>query len=155
MNGRNSTRFGFRSIQPYMLIISGLLFLGCQKEPLSPEALIKDAQKFYGRTVRIRTSLHAELRCRLKTQEGKWMTYCGDCQICRGPLVAELTTQTATTSWPLVLAGSWKGKPIQCEGPINRIECYPFSQGKTYLITGLLEKATPPRLYINDFEEIP
>ncbi|MBX2813813.1 MAG: hypothetical protein KTR25_18490 [Myxococcales bacterium] len=151
-------------MQPFQILMLGIAFFtlsGCEQTPLSPEQLMLNLSQYYGKTVSVQAKLSSRLRCRLETATGEWMTYCGECQICRGPwvIMADANTrvdETSTESNPyMLISGSWKGRPAQCEGPLNRIKCYPFEEGQTYVINGLLERATPPRLYIKGFREVP
>ncbi len=136
------------------LFVSLLLLAACGAPPAVPvEELVRDLGPSYGKVITVRTRFKSGARCR-QGEDGKWKTYCKDCQYCRGPLVADLplaATASGAEDWPLIMGGTWEGQDIRCKGPLNQIECYPFELGKTYVVRGVLEHQRPPKLLVERF----
>ncbi len=118
------------------------------------KTVLKNLDSHLGQRLVIKTKLKSGARCKIVT-EGGWKTYCGnDCQYCKGPMVIDSGVdlkEEGLNDWPMILGGTWKGKDIRCKGPLNKIECYPFELGKTYVIQGRVEKHHPPKLLVRKF----
>ena len=138
------------------LLASFLQFVGCRAEALSPVEVLANPELYFGKHIRIQARLRAGLRCRLETEDKKWRTYCRDCQICRGPFVVDLPEKdrSAYPDWPMVLGGTYNQRDIRCKGPLNKVECYPFEPGHTYILEGLFIRTQPPKLFIDNFQEV-
>lgn len=117
------------------------------------EKILEDIDLYYGKTITIRTQFRSGARCRLDSEDGEWKTYCKDCQFCRGPIVVapEGAVETKVDDWPMILGGVWEFKDIRCTGPLNKVECYPFELGKTYVVRGTVEQSKPPKLFVSRF----
>lgn len=153
-NARRTLRpFGRSGIALLTFALTGMgAALGCQTDAPDAQQVIAELDEHIGRRVTIKARFRPGIRCRLDTEDGQWKTYCRDCQVCRGPYVVDLGKKSEDASdWPMVLAGTWKMRDIRCSGPLNDIECYPFEIGKTYVVEGLLERSSPPKLYVDDF----
>ena len=122
----------------------------CNATPKTPKEVLDNLDSYVGSNVRIKATLKAGLRCQLDTEDGKWQTYCGDCQSCKGPFVVDMGPEGE--EWPLVLSGTHEAKKIGCEGKLNEVECFPMEPGKTYILDGLLERGTPPKLIVERFQ---
>jgi hypothetical protein len=118
------------------------------------EEVLADLDAYRGRLVDVRAKLKSGARCR-QGEDGEWKTYCKDCLYCRGPMVVDVGTTTSTSAefddWPMVLGGTYDLKDIRCKGPLNQVECFPFIEGKTYVIRGTIEFQRPPKLLVNKF----
>lgn len=136
------------------LALSGALgATGCTDEPKEASEILRQIDRHFGERVVMKARFRPGIRCHLETEGGEWRTYCGNCQVCRGPYVVDLPDE-GFEEWPMVLAGTWKQRDIRCAGPLNQVECYPLEVGKTYVVEGVLERSTPPRLYVDRFEEV-
>jgi hypothetical protein len=139
-------------------LLAALLGLAaCTPSAQEADELLARLDQNMGKRVVLKARFRSGARCRVGENEGEWKTYCkGDCQFCKGPLVVDSRVKGETVDlddWPLTLGGTFEGKPIRCEGPLNEVKCYPFEPGKTYVVRGLLEKNHPPRLMVSEFWE--
>lgn len=138
----------------FILAIS--LTTACTSEALKADEVLANLPHHVGKRVTIQTRFRSGARCRIG-DKGEWKTYCkGNCQYCRGPLVVDaLMPQEngALADWPMILGGTWKGRDIRCKGPLNEVKCYPFELGKMYVVRGILENQSPPKLIVNDWWE--
>ena len=135
-----------------MMLVLGLAACGPPKAVPASEVVL-DLARFRGKVVDIKTKLKSGARCR-QGEDGEWKTYCKDCVYCRGPVVVDLggtSTSTAVDDWPMILGGTWEMKDIRCKGPLNEVECYPFTPGKEYVIRGVIEWTRPPKLLVEKF----
>lgn len=107
-----------------------------------------------GKRVVMRARFRSGARCHLESKE--WTTYCKDCQYCRGPLVVDTGKELSEEldDWPMILGGTWEGQDIRCKGPLGKIECAPFVEGKTYVVQGEVENQRPPKLLVERFWEV-
>lgn len=133
------------------LWIGAALALGACGPPSSlPVAeVLQHAERYYGKEITVRARFRPGVSCRLSSN--MWQTYCGDCQYCEGPLVADVPQADlpkGADARPLVLRGRWKKQDIRCEGPLNHVRCHPATPGP-YVIRGVLENRHPPRLLVN------
>lgn len=142
-------------------IIALVLFLALPAGCAPPDAidaaeLLRTLPQHLGKRVTIKARFKAGARCRMNDPEAEWKTYCKDCQYCRGPLVLDTGAELeeGLDDWPLILGGTWKHQDIRCKGPLNKVECYPFEEGKTYIVQGYLENQKPPKLLVRDFWEV-
>ncbi len=126
----------------------GIGALGCAEGPLDAAKLVSELDSHLGKKVTVKAKLRTGIRCRLDTEDGRFMTYCRDCQVCKGPFVLDVP---GVEGWPVVLAGVWEGQAIQCRGKLNQVKCHPFEPGATYVIEGLLSRSNPPKLHVDDF----
>lgn len=135
-----------------LLSLASLLALGaCRGEPKTAKEIIDHLDEYTGKHVRMIAKFKAGIRCKLDTEDGEWKTYCGDCQVCKGPYVVDLSDEDGE-EWPLVLGGTYDYKDVRCKGELNAVECHPLEVGKTYVVEGLIERTNPPKLYLDDFE---
>lgn len=134
------------------LALAGLLAAGCTEEPKDAREVVTNLEQHLGRRVVMTAKFRPGIRCRLDTEDGEWATYCRDCQVCKGPYVVDIEGDDVD-AWPMVLAGTWNLRDIRCKGPLNEIECYPFEVGKRYVVEGVIERSTPPRLFVDGFRE--
>lgn len=131
----------------------GLALSACTEEPKDAAEIVDQIDSYIGKRVTMKAKFRPGIRCRLDTgDEEKWVTYCRDCQVCKGPFVVDLEGEDAE-AWPMILGGTWDMKDIRCKGPLNDIECYPFEIGKTYIVEGVLERSTPPKLFVDGWKE--
>lgn len=129
--------------------------VACQPAPKSAQEILENVDKHIGKRITITAKLRAGVRCKLDTEDGEWKTYCRDCQTCKGPFVVDLGQKSNEfEDWPMILGGTWKRKPIRCEGPLNDVECYPFEPGQKYVLEGVLENSNPPKLFVDGFRKI-
>lgn len=137
-----------------LTLLLGLLLTACQPEGIPVDEVIRNLDDHLRTRVTIRARFKSGARCRQGT-DGEWRTYCKDCQYCRGPLVVDspLAGKDGVDDWPIILGGVYKMKDIRCMGPLNKVECYPFTPGKTYIVRGRLEANHPARLLVDDFWE--
>lgn len=129
-----------------------LVLAACGPPKGRPAAeVLADLEPHYGKTITIRATLRSGARCHQESE--KWMAYCKDCQSCRGPLVVDAPGVDIehADDWPMILGGTWEYKDIRCQGPLEKIECHPFTPGQTYVIRGFLERNRPPRLLVEKF----
>lgn len=119
------------------------------------DELVKDLDAYLGKRVTVKTRFKSGARCRIG-EEGEWKTYCKDCQYCRGPLVFDVpgTETSSAGDWPVILGGTWELKDIRCKGPLNKVECWPFTPGKTYVVRGKLEHQRPARLLVEEYWDV-
>lgn len=120
------------------------------------EKVLKNIEVYAGKRIVIKARFRSGARCKQKKNE-KWQTYCQDCQYCRGPVVLDTgldLPEEGLDDWPLILGGTYKGQDVRCKGPLNAIECYPFTPGKSYIVQGKLEHQRPPKLLVEKFWEI-
>ncbi len=113
--------------------------------------LLGNLPAYLGKRIVVKGRFRSGARCKLDEQSG-WVTYCKDCQYCRGPLVAEsaLTPKKeGLDDWPLILAGTWEGQDLRCKGPLNEVSCGPLEPGKLYVIRGRIERHRPPKLFVD------
>lgn len=120
------------------------LGVGCSRAPMTPTQVVEKMDDLAGSVVRVRGKVESGAKCRLATEDGKWETYCKDCQVCEGPYVM----RTGSDSLPLALSGSVDGEKLICEGKLNEVACSPLEEGQTYVIDGLLERGEPPKLIV-------
>lgn len=131
------------------LIALALTATGCNEEPKEAADIVDQIDRYIGKRITMKAKFRPGIRCRLDIgDEEKWVTYCRDCQVCKGPFVVDLDGADAE-AWPMVLGGTWDMKDIRCKGPLNDVECYPFEIGKTYIVEGVLERSTPPKLFVD------
>jgi len=119
------------------------------------EEVLKNIQDYAGKRVAIRAKFKSGARCHLDTG-GEWQTYCKDCQFCRGPIVLDTglpLKEEGLDDWPLILGGTYEGQDIRCKGPLNAVVCYPFTEGKEYVVEGKIEAQRPPKLLVERFWE--
>lgn len=145
-------------MRSWLLVPAIAAFIGACGPPraMPVEEVLNQLPRFKGKLITIRTMLRSGARCR-QGEEGEWKTYCKDCVYCRGPLVVEppgTVTSTNVLDWPMILGGTWEYKDIRCKGPLNAVECYPFQEGKTYVIRGMLEDQQPPKLLVEKFWQV-
>lgn len=122
---------------------------------MDAKEVLNNLSDYAGKRVVIRTKFRSGARCHQATKE--WQTYCKDCQFCRGPLVVDVGTEELPESaddWPMIIGGTWKGQDIRCKGPLGSVECYPFKEGKTYIVQGEIEQQRPPKLLLENFWEV-
>lgn len=157
-----SRRDPLRFAAPTLLACALSLFAVACGPPKSvpAEEIVAKIDQHYGKLVVLRGKFRSGARCHLQTEDKKWKTYCGDdCQVCRGPIVLDVAGKTFDEStdvadWPMILGGTFQGKDIRCKGKLNEIDCYPFKEGKTYVVQGMLEKQRPPKLLVEHFWEV-
>ena len=139
-------------VLPFLLAVGAVPvgLSGCQEPTIEAGELVANMEPHIGKRVRVKGSFRPGLRCRLETADGEWKTYCGDCQVCKGPYVLDVNAKD-TDPWPLVLAGTWKLRDIRCKGPLGQVECYPLKTGQPYIVEGILERSTPPKLFVDGF----
>jgi hypothetical protein len=125
----------------------------CSKTPKDAREIVADIDRYRGDHVAMKAKFFPGVRCRLETEDGEWVTYCGDCQVCKGPYVVDVEGASDEV-WPLVLAGIWERRDIRCTGPLNDIECHPFEIGETYIVEGTIDRSNPPKLFVDDFREV-
>lgn len=122
------------------------------------EVVLANIKSHYGKRVVMRAKFRSGARCHQKAEVGKWQTYCVDCQVCRGPIVVDTGKPVDETvelpDWPMILGGTYKGRDIRCKGALNAVECWPFVEGKTYIVQGELESQQPPKLLVERFWEV-
>jgi hypothetical protein len=119
---------------------------------IEADALLANLDAHIGKRVVVKARFKNGARCR--QDEGDWKTYCKDCQYCRGPFVIDSALnlpKEGLDDWPLILGGTYEGRDIRCTGPINAIDCYPFTPGQTYVVQGRLEASHPPKLLVQRF----
>jgi hypothetical protein len=120
------------------------------------EEILKDLDKYAGKRVVIQGKFKSGARCHLE-KVTEWQTYCTDCQYCKGPLVLDTglpLPEEGLDDWPLILGGTYNGEDIRCKGPLNKVECKPFKEGKTYVVQGKIEVHRPPKLLVEKLWEI-
>lgn len=143
---------------PYLSVLGlafGLAMAGCS-DVKTAEEVLSELDVHYGKRLTMRARFRSGARCSAEV-DGEFQTYCKDCQYCRGPIVVETTLSSTTAKlddWPMVLGGTWEGKPIRCSGPLSNLNCHPFKLGALYEVRGVLERHRPPRLLVEDFEEV-
>ena len=133
-------------------VVLGCGLAGCTEGPLETEQLLAELDAHVGKRVVVRAVFRSGARCRLETPDGKWKTYCRNCQFCRGPVVIaspNLPEDVDVDDWPLILGGTWRGRDIRCTGPLNKVECYPFELGKSYIVRGRIEDQRPRKLLVS------
>jgi hypothetical protein len=136
---------------PRIAIVLGTLAACGPPTAVPVETVIDALPSYLGKRLTVRATLRSGARCR-QGLDGVWQTYCKDCQYCRGPVVVNGTVNsTKAEDWPMILGGTFDNQPIQCEGPLHRIQCHPFVPGKPYILRGRLEHHTPPRLMVREF----
>jgi hypothetical protein len=133
------------------------------------DEILQHITDYAGKVVVMRAKFRSGARCRQEYAEEvkqrakeagkdpKWQAYCKDCQYCRGPIVLDTGLDTEKENlddWPMILGGTWKGQDIRCKGPLNQIDCYPFTLGKQYIVQGQIEHQRPPKLLIERFWEV-
>jgi hypothetical protein len=137
------------------LMLSSIAACGPPKAKDADEVLAH-VSDYAGKLVTIKGRFRSGARCKLEKPDGKFMAYCKECQFCRGPVVFDTNLKLpdeGLDDWPLILGGTWKGKDIRCVGPLNQIECYPFTLGKTYIVQGQIEHQRPYKLLVERFWE--
>lgn len=142
---------------PIALTLGLTAMVGCTPDPKDIDEVLTNLDQYAGKRILLKTSFRSGARCRIGEEEGEWKTYCkGDCQYCRGPIVVDSAVkpiEAGLDDWPMVVGGLHDGKPMKCQGPLNHVKCAPFELGKTYVVRGIIEKQTPPRLMVKDFWE--
>ena len=142
-------------IVPLCALVAGLA--ACTPAAKDADEILAHLDQNLGKRVVLKARFRSGARCRIGEDDGQWKTYCkGECQYCKGPLVVDSRVEgedLQLEDWPLTLGGTYEGKPIRCEGPLNDVKCYPFELGKTYVVRGLLERFHPPRLMVSDWWE--
>lgn len=137
--------------------ISTLALISCGPPKSQPaEEILKDLEKYAGKRVVLRGKFKSGARCHL-TNVTEWQTYCKDCQYCKGPVVLDTgmdLPEEGLDDWPMILGGTYSGEDIRCKGPLNQVECKPFTPGKEYVVQGKIEAQRPPKLLVEKFWEV-
>ncbi len=128
----------------------GLALVACTRQPMEAEALIANLEDHVGEYVLVRAQFQSAAECSLVTPDGEWMTYCGDCQYCRGPMVVDARSEAAQKN-PLVVVGAYDLRAVRCEGKLNEVQCRPFEPGKTYVVDGLIANERPRKLLVRKY----
>jgi hypothetical protein len=122
---------------------------------IEAEEVLKNLEAHAGKRVVVRGKFKSGARCRQENEQ--WQTYCKDCQYCRGPVVLDSganLVEEGLDDWPMILGGTFDNQDIRCKGPLNAVECYPFVEGKTYVIQGKIEAQRPPKLLVEKFWQV-
>lgn len=139
-----------RLLAVLLLILTGACV---PRDAMSVDEVLKDLDSYYGRRITVKAKFRSGARCR-QGDDGEWKTYCKDCQYCRGPVVVDsgiTPKDEEVDDWPMILGGTHEMQDIRCKGPLNQVECYPFTPGKMYIVRGRLEKQHPPKLLVAEF----